>query len=495
MSLLNRVSTFFLVALAVVLASYSVLFYGLVRRQLQQQFDQQLHGALHTLVAAVEVESDDVKWEPSDHTVALGTEDGLEDVRWAIYDEQGLLVERSRNLAPLTTSDDALLEFAEAERSSDAASVDVGVWRILQKRLAAPAPKPADERDPRERAALVVTVGRSPRDLNANLARIGWLACLLPLGAWLVAAVAGRWLFARALEPVRAMATQARTMGASQPGRWLPIAAAQDELAELGTAFNSLLDQLYQALERQRRFTGDAAHQLRTPLTALLGQVEVALRRPRSLEEHCRTLTILREQAVELGQIVEGLLFLARVEQDVAVPGSEHIELGRWLEKYLERWSNDPRREDLQLRVDCRPLACVPPALLGQLIDNLVNNAIKYSEAGTPVIVALKRSADHPDSIQIEVSDRGAGIGPDDLQAIFEPFYRSRQARQSGVAGTGLGLAIAARIADVMRGRLTCTSEPGKGSRFVFEFPAGETSGAGIEVGKRFTTSSASKRN
>src|SRR5262245_35647264 len=112
MSLVNRVSAFFLAALAIILAIYSVTLYVLVSQQLHRQFERQLHAALHQLTAAVEVEEDDVKFEPSDHTIHLGSEDGLEDIRWAIFDEAGKIVTRSQNIKPGAALDDELLKFA-----------------------------------------------------------------------------------------------------------------------------------------------------------------------------------------------------------------------------------------------------------------------------------------------------------------------------------------------------------------------------------------------
>ena len=127
----------------------------------------------------------------------------------------------------------------------------------------------------------------------------------------------------------------------------LPVAAGGDELADLGLAFNQLLGQLQQAFDRQRRFTADAAHQLRTPLTVLLGQIDVLLRRPRTPEEYCQTLGVLREQTVDLQQIVETLLFLARPDGDSAPPAVEPGDLAEWLTIHLERYQQNARRPQI----------------------------------------------------------------------------------------------------------------------------------------------------
>jgi signal transduction histidine kinase len=468
MSLVNRVSAFFLAVLTVVLVGYSITLYWVLRHQLQSQFDERLYGAFRTLVAAVEVESDDVKFEPSDHTIALGADNGSDDVRWAIYDERGRLVDRSRNLTPANPIDAEFLAYAAQLRSTENASHDVGSWRLVQKRLAAADPKSEEMRASKDHEALVVTAARLPGDLETMLRFVGGLVIILPIGVGIAAAVIGRTICRRALRPVGDMARQARLMAHSQSDRRLPVSASRDELAELGEAFNSVLDRLFESLERQRRFSGEAAHQLRTPLTAVLGQLDVALRRSRSAGEYQETLTIVREQAEELKQIIESLLFLARLQNESAPPETERVALTTWLTNYLSGWSSHPRFRDLQLRVDLPDenddAVMVSPVLLKQLLDNLVGNALKYGDEGTPVEITVgRRNAD----IELAVSDRGIGIAPEDVGSVFQPFFRSAEARRSGIAGTGLGLAVANQIATALGGKLSCHSRLGEGSRFI----------------------------
>ncbi|HEY1066958.1 MAG TPA: ATP-binding protein, partial [Pirellulales bacterium] len=265
----------------------------------------------------------------------------------------------------------------------------------------------------------------------------------------------------------------------------LPVAPTNDELSQLGSAFNRLLDQLQQAFERQQRFTGDAAHQLRTPLTVLMGELDVTLRRPRSPEEYVRTMTLLREQTSELQQLVESLLFLARAEHDAVPPDLRMLDLHSWLPARLDRWRSHPRGADVQFDAalgDRAPLVVrASPELLGQIIDNLVGNALKYSPAGTPVVVSARREeAANRSQAVIAVLDEGQGVAEADREAIFEPFIRTESARRSGAPGAGLGLAVAARIAAALHGRLRCEGREGPGSRFVLTLPLHHATANGL---------------
>jgi signal transduction histidine kinase len=246
-------------------------------------------------------------------------------------------------------------------------------------------------------------------------------------------------------------------------------------LEELSRAFNGLLERLHESFERQRRFTGDASHQLRTPLTAMLGQIEVALRRDRPSEEYQRVLNLIHRQANRLRQIVEMLLFLAHADAEAKLPHLETLNLAGWLSEHLQSWSEHPRQDDLRMEnaSDTPLLVTVHPALLGQLVDNLLDNAFKHSERGTVVALRLWREQE---AICLAVIDAGGGISPEDLPHVFEPFYRSSKARRLGIGGVGLGLAVVHRIAAVFGGSIGVKSELGKGSCFLLQLPHGGAS-------------------
>jgi heavy metal sensor kinase len=493
MTLVNRVSLFFMVALAFVLVAYSVLFYTFVSRQLYEQFDRELHSLFHTLVASIEVEADGVKWQPTEHAIRMGLDEDADEVRWVVCDPNGRVVEHSQNLSQLLPQERRLLELGKSFHSTPDVTVDVDGWRIVQEELRAPHPKSAEDRnsdgdddddddikvvkrEPDEFDALLITVGKSPVGLHANIHRLRWLVVCLPLAVWLLAAIVGRWFCRRALQPLSVLAKQVRGMSGHDFRQRLAASPRPDELGQLSDSFNRLLDRLQESYDQQQRFTGDAAHELRTPLTVLLGQIEVAMRRPRTTEEYQNTLETLRDETLELREIVEALLFLARSSEETSPPDLQRIDLVEWLPKYCERWETNARHEDLRLEMQSHrgnveldsAFVSVSIPLLTQLLDNLIGNALKYSSAGKAVEVKLLVESNEA---VLAVIDRGKGIDPKECETIFKPFYRTSAARSSGVAGTGLGLAISARIASALGGTLDCQSTLGVGSRFRLKLP------------------------
>ncbi|WP_442481515.1 ATP-binding protein [Aeoliella sp. SH292] len=465
MSLVSRVSAFFLVALAIALVGYSAVLYAMLRHHLYGQFDDGLHNALRILSAAVEVENDDAKWQPGEFAIDLAA---VSDVVWVVTNDQGQMIDHSPLFTRGDVDDAQVLRYAAEDHGRAAAPVSVGPWRVLQTQLDAPTPKEISLREPHEYAGVRITVARSPVVVQTQLRQLGLLLCLLPIAVWLVAAVAGRWYSRQALRPVEAMASQARSTQQADFALRLPVSEAGDELSELGEAFNLLLDRLQVAYDREHRFTGNAAHQLRTPLTVLMGQIDVALRKPRTTDEYRHTMELLAGQVREFQQIVESLLFLARSDGNALASEFTEINLREWLTRYWNRWHDHSRHGDLELVIAGDATVRGSNPLLDQVLDNLVTNALKYSTPGTPVVV--RATVDGSD-VMISVADRGMGLDAEDAANVFEPFFRSHSAREAGVGGTGLGLAVARQIAHAMRGELTVESRVGEGSTFALRLP------------------------
>jgi signal transduction histidine kinase len=469
-SLVSRLSAFFLAALGAVLVGFSVALYVLADGYLKRQARERLDAALATLSAAAEISPAGVEWEPGERILGLGRDPGADAARWAILDDRGRIVDRSANF-------DATRPALELPRDLSGRTWQSRTRRVTssdglrsaQARLSA---SPDEEPpSPGYRELTFIAFARRAH-VQATLTRLAVTLSLLSVTLWVLAALAGRRLCRRALAPLALMATAARGTSASDPTTRLPLPGTKDELEDLGQAFNGLLDRLHVALERQRRFTGDASHQLRTPLTGLLSQVDVALRQERPAEEYQRVLGVVRTKAAQLRQIIESLLFLARTESDAPRPELVAVDLARWLPDHLQSWSNHPRARDITVlheNENAAPLEVLAhPTLLAQLVDNLIENACKYSRPGTPVVIRLRQG---PAGATLAVEDRGSGLTAEEQGRVFQPFYRTLDARTRGQAGVGLGLAVVDRIVAAFGGSIRVASEPGAGSRFEVTLP------------------------
>jgi len=467
MTLANRVAAYFLGWLGLSLVGFAVAVYLIARADLYREADARIQGTLDTLSAAADIEHEGIEWEGPERRVPRS--EGPNDVHWIVVTPDSV-IDRSGPAAGRWL-------MAESNPASDPRGEP---WRVARRRLEArhDPNRPPDHRtlanEPQRVVkyhAIELYAGVPLAPIHSELQRLAiWLA-IPTVGIWLAAALVGRRLCRRTLAPVAEMAKSASAIGPSAAGERLIVRPTGDELEDLGRAFNGALDRLEEALERQRRFTGDASHQLRTPLAAMLGQVEVALRRDRDAPEYRATLASLADDIRHLNRLTESLLFLARADAEAAVPQLQEIDPNTWVASYADLWRAHHPDSRLEIVVaDPRPgRVRAHPELLAQLLDNLLDNAVKYGRAGSPITV---RTSGRDGGTELVVEDQGPGIAPADLPHLFEPFYRSAIAREAGVRGVGLGLAIAKRIAESIGARLSAENVPGVGSRFVVWFPA-----------------------
>ncbi|MBI2803526.1 MAG: sensor histidine kinase [Planctomycetes bacterium] len=482
MSLVTRLCAFALAGLAFVLIGFSGTLFLLARHYLIHRADMRLNTAMETLIAAVEVHPNDVEWEPLQRRITLGDDPSDDQVRWMIHDESGKLVDCSRNLESeshtfgfdnQTVWQFQVTRLKAGQFQSKAIAVDTNpfdeatIRRLALKPPGRPTGLPEDRT--RQAQAFTLTAAIPFQPVASSIQAAAWTLAGISIGIWLVAALSGRWVCRRALAPVSCMAASARLLKASTPSLRLEVTTSGDELEQLGDAFNELLARLQATLERQERFTGDAAHQLRTPLTAVLGQVEVALRQRRSEEDYRKVLEIVQRRSLQLRQIIDALLFLARADEPSDIPDLHELDFGAWLHAYVAELSDHPRGQDI--RWDDKLGACLVrgnPQLLDPLLSNLLDNACKYSKPGTPIEVVCRPK---PDGVELTVKDEGCGIPAEDLPHVCEPFFRSPAARLGAYPGVGLGLAMVARIVSILGGRLNIFSKPGHGTQVAIWLP------------------------
>ena len=471
MSLATRLLTFFMLILATILVAFSATLYSWASSHLHRQVIDQVTSTLDTMVAAAEVEPDGLDWEPELRQLPSRWEG--DPPLWVIHDENNIRVDGSSDPGQWIAgfagpSDNLAQERFQVVHNG-------GVWWLARQTILHPNPEKVRYPQPGQRKnrykSLVFVTAVPMATAQQSLTALGWALGAISLSLWGFSGVSGFYLCRRALLPLTTMAVAARKISTFHISERLPQPNTHDELDSLAVAFNGVLSRLQVAFELQQRFAGEASHQLRTPLAAILGQLEVALRKNRPDSDYRNALESVSRQAVRMRQIVESLLFLARPDSDACLPDSGPLNLVKWLDEHLRFvWASHPRWEDLavQLPDSTRIIKSIHPVLLGQAIDNLVDNAFKYSPTGTPITVLL---GINEEKATITVRNMGNEIPSDEIGSVFDPFFRGRLATKSGIGGLGLGLAVCSRIVQAFFGTVTAKRDVEGQTVFIVSLP------------------------
>lgn len=298
---------------------------------------------------------------------------------------------------------------------------------------------------------------------------MGLLACAPIL--LLVSSAGGYWLSRRALMPVDRITAAARSISIGNLSQRLPVSNSADELQRLAETCNAMLQRLDAAVNQIKRFTADASHELRGPLSFTRIAAEVALRNPHIDAESRRAFEDIVDEAAKATDVLEGLLTLARADANSLNKSLEMIDLTAVVEETCSLAR--PLAEERCLTLSISTTSSSVPKVLGdfsslrRLLWILLDNALKYTPSPGRIEVVLGTISGRT---TLMVRDTGIGIAESDLPHVFERFYRADPSR-SQVEGSGLGLAIARWIADLHRADLLVDSEQQKGSAFRVVFP------------------------
>jgi two-component system, OmpR family, sensor kinase len=316
---------------------------------------------------------------------------------------------------------------------------------------------------------LNVLVGRSLHPDFVALGRSDVLLGLTGAGVLAIGLIGGWWFSSRAIRPISEMSAIAESISAKNLSSRISAESTATELEQLATVLNRTFDRLQSAFERQGQFTADASHELRTPVTVILSQAELALSRPRTSEEYQSALDACRRAALRMKTLIDSMLLLARFDsgQPVKVAGS--VELDRVALEAIEMLR--PLADERQIEIASRTQAVAVIADREQIfrvLTNLLTNAIRYNRPDGKIDVEV--TAERGQAI-VRVSDTGIGIPAADLPLIFDRFYRVDKARSRAEGSCGLGLAICQAIVESHGGTISATSEPDVGTTIEVRWP------------------------
>lgn len=378
----------------------------------------------------------------------------------ATYDSGGQVLATSASLAGQAPS---LADLGVIDVPLDGTPLDVAVGQNVLRGVILPVPGRAE----------YLLYAASQRSIDDDTQYLWRVLLLLFVGATLTTSLLARWVGERLAREVHAIAGVARAVAEgnldARVGRG---ARGSDETRALAADLDHMISQLSELVRSQRTFISHAAHELRSPLATLLGELQLALRRPREAETYRAALEEMHGDVAILVHLTEDLLMLARLQSGSApLPSPVGVETAVTEAVRMARGSADARRVRVHvIGIEAAREVRVPSIRggeLARLLRNLIDNAIAHSPPGGVVEVTVKAGA----MLELAVTDTGPGVGPEDRPHIFAPFFRGASESPEHPSGAGLGLSIARAIAQGVGGDLVLDERHTRGARFVVSLP------------------------
>ena len=387
------------------------------------------------------------EWKQMEHTQLQ-----LNPIFIEIVDLEGNSMDRSPNLG-----ENHLTFSPEKAKSEEAWTQKIGSREVRQRQI------PLLNAGKQEGYLLLAKSFEDSRELLDNLRNV--LLLIYPL-ILVSLYLSMRYLAGKSIEPLEKISLKTNQITQQNLNERVPETGTNDEIGQLTRAINSLLGRLEQAMQREKQFTSDASHELRTPLAVLRGTLEVLIRKPRSAEEYETKVKTALMSIDRMSAMLDQLLALARVENGKNLV-KEELELITFLEELADKITEEQAHSiQFQSLVGVPIYVATHEKSLEMILQNLLENAVKYSKNGGEVFLRVGKEKE----AFIEVVDTGTGIASEYLEQIFDPFFRVQEALDHGIPGTGLGLAIVKKLAQESSIRLSVSSEKGKGSTFRLDF-------------------------
>ena len=272
-----------------------------------------------------------------------------------------------------------------------------------------------------------------------------------------------RLMAGRSIRPVIDITATADKITKRNLSSRIALPQNRDELYTLSQTINALLDRIENAVLREKQFTSDASHELRTPLAVIKGTLEVLVRKPRSREEYEEKITYCVNEVNRINNVVDQLLLLARFESQKQVIKAEPVNINSLLLDALARHSRSISDKKLAAKtlLEDEFYTNSDEYMLSTIIDNLIGNAVKYCNEGSKVIVSAMQEGE---SVKVTIQDSGMGIAKEDLERVFNPFYRAKSDSVANIKGSGIGLSIVKRLCDLLGAKITIESTEGIGT-------------------------------
>ncbi|MCJ7748585.1 MAG: HAMP domain-containing histidine kinase [Desulfobacterales bacterium] len=478
-SLRFKLTLWYVLILGILLISFSSFLYFTLSKSLYRDVDNKLRS-LAELIAS-ESASPLSKFGFGNIDQTLETSMNLKPIGKFIQvlDESGNIGRKSDNLknvqlpislSALKNASKGLITF-ETNRSFENAPLRIITFPVSEK----------------NHINKIVQVASSLEDVEDALNTLLLILIIAVPLALLVASLGGQFLASKALKPVDHITQTARMITSQNLNQRINPPKVKDEISRLVETLNEMISRLDRSFRQVKQFSTDASHELKTPLTILKGEVEVALRKERVPHEYEQVLKSNLEEINRMSQIVEDLLLLSRADSGEIRLNKEDMNLNEILNELVAHVNVLAQSKNLRIETSNHHEEIHifgDPLRIRALFLNLIENGIKYTEEGGSIHILLTKDTlvqdgkqsgraqgEQGEFVKIIVSDTGIGIAKEDQERIFDRFFRVDKARSREQGGSGLGLSICKWIVEAHRGKIEVESELGKGSSFIIKLP------------------------
>lgn len=455
LSFKNRIALHYMIATAIIMAVAFTAVYFVVKGVVYQNIDNDLSFEAEKHTEEIKVVGDSIKiknkkeWEEREHR-----EVQVNPVFIQILDKNGTFMDKSPNLK------ENQLDYNENANFGGSYNEVLNNKPIRQVQL------PIEENGKIKGFIVAAMSLEASQMVLLNLRNILLLVYLLLLVSLYFIS---KFIAGRSIIPVKNVTETTNRITRNNLNERVALPQNKDELFDLSSGINDLLQRIENALERERQFTSDASHELRTPLATLKGTLEVLIRKPRERAEYEDKIKFSLTEIDRMTATLEQLLLLARLDTSSKNADVALIPLAALIDEILSRYKNKISQKKLSIsfknNIENETLVA---QYFGNLIfENIISNAIKYANDATTVYISITQSGP---KIICQVQDEGIGIKKEDLNNLFNNFFRSDALNHKNISGNGLGLSIAKKAADAINAKIEVESEFGLGTTFTIIF-------------------------
>jgi signal transduction histidine kinase len=455
LSFKNRIALHYIIAKAIIMAVAFIVVYFVVKGVVYQNIDNDLSFEAEKHTEEIKVVGDSIKiknkkeWEEREHR-----EVQVNPVFIQILDKNGTFMDKSPNLK------ENELNYNEKDNFGGSYNEVLNNKPIRQVQL------PIEENGKIKGFIIAAMSLEASQMVLLNLREILLLVYLLLLASLYFIS---KYIAGRSIIPVKNVIETTNRITRNNLNERVPLPQNKDELFDLSSGINNLLQRIQNALERERQFTSDASHELRTPLATLKGTLEVLIRKPRERAEYEDKIKFSLTEIDRMTTILEQLLLLARLDSNAKTTDKSVIPLATLIDEILSRHKKQiaAKKLSVNFKNDIEDETLVPQYFSNLLLENSIGNAVKYAKDATTIHISI---AQLDTKIICKIQDEGIGIQKDDLNNLFNNFFRSDALNHKNISGNGLGLSIAKKAADAINAEIYVESEFGVGTVFTVQF-------------------------